>query len=246
MNETVLEENNIQNLKNLFKTMGATSHIYDKDKTLYISKTWPNRAWADYNYNEQDIQALVSKVAEKNIPYTISLCDKKDESNILNENILGKNGFKITFEQIAMVLDVKNNSDKQNSNLKFNYINTQNEIEMWVKIASESFSKQINKDVIKKILNNENIQLLLAYKDNKAVGTALVFLSSDVIGVHLVGVPSENRGQGIARDIMIETINYAKKQKVSFLTLQASSLGLGIYKRLGFKEQFVLKNYMKK
>jgi len=247
MNTQQLEQNNINNLRNLFKTMGSSSFSYDDQKSFNISNSWPGRLWGAYDYTLSDTKVLINKALDETSPYTISLWDKKDESTSLSTKALEDNGFAVSFEQIAMVLDLKTYvNEEDNNNLDIKYVNSREDINTWVEIASSSFSHQINASVIHNISKDENVELLLAYKEGIAVGTALIFSHSDVAGIHLVGVPIVNRGQGIAKSIMLETINFAQKKQIPFMTLQASTLGLGIYKRLGFKEQFVLKNYMKK
>jgi len=247
MNTQQLEENNINNLRNLFKTMGSSSFSDHDNKSYNISNTWPGRLWGAYDYTISDTKVLINKALVESTPYTISLWDKKDESTSLSTKAMEDNGFAVSFEQIAMVLDLKEYVvEKEESNLDMKYISSIEDVNTWVEIASSSFSHQINVNVIQNISQDENVELVLAYKDSKAVGTALIFSHSDVIGIHLVGVPPENRGQGIAKSIMIETINFAQNKQIPYMTLQASTLGMGIYKRLGFKEQFVLKNYMKK
>ncbi len=247
MNTQQLEQNNINNLRNLFKTMGSTPFSFEEEKSFNISNSWPGRLWGAYDYTLSDTKVLINKALAESSPYTISLWDKKDESTTLSTKALEDNGFAISFEQVAMVLDLKDYmNEEDNSNLDMKYVSSREDVNTWVEIASSSFSHQLNASVIQNISKDENVKLLLAFKDGIAVGTALIFTHSDVAGIHLVGVPLENRGQGIAKSIMLETINFAQKKQIPFMTLQASALGMGIYKRLGFKEQFVLKNYMKK
>jgi len=246
MNTKQLEQNNINNLRNLFKTMGSTTQAYSENKSIEISNTWPSRIWTYFDEGLNDTQALIKHALSTSRALTISLCDKQDENTSLSIQALEDSGFAVTFEQVAMVLDVNESLYERKGNLEIKYIKEKNEIETWVDIASTSFSNSISSEVIQAISKDKNVYLLLAYEDNVPVGTALAFNNCGVIGIHLVGVPTKNRGKGIAQSIMVETIELAKREKVNYMTLQASQLGLGIYKRLGFKEQFVLKNYMKK
>lgn len=70
-----------------------------------------------------------------------------------------------------------------------------------------------------------------------------MYKTGDVIGVHLIGVPAEYRGKGIARAIMNYVIQLSIEIGSQYLTLQASSAGEPLYRSLGFKEQFLIKNY---
>ena len=44
---------------------------------------------------------------------------------------------------------------------------------------------------------------------------------------------------------MKKAISFSKEKNIKTMVLQASLLGLGIYKRLGFEESFILRNYQK-
>ena len=152
---------------------------------------------------------------------------------------------KISFEQIGMSLDLKAQKSFESSEGDVQIINKSEDISAWVNIASSSFSYVINDEIIKEVAKNPKATLLLAYKNKFPVGTALLYEHDNVLGVHLVGVPKEHRGNGLAYNIMLEAINIAKRKDINYMTLQASVLGLGIYKRLGFKEDFIMKNYIK-
>lgn len=242
MNKNILEESNIENLTNLFKLMG-----YEKqNNSLYKSNSWPNKLWSDYNYNKSNIESLIKIALDEKNMYTLPIWDKNDGTFKSSIKTLENKGFKLSFEQIVMVLDLKSAELTKSNELEIKYINSKEDIAKWVDVASNAFNYKISLKVIEQISNNKNIKLLLAYKDNNTVGTALLFNDSNVMGVHLVGVLNGNRGAGIGKSIMLEAIHYSKIQNLKYMTLQASTLGLGIYKRLGFKEQFILKNFVRK
>jgi ribosomal protein S18 acetylase RimI-like enzyme len=49
--------------------------------------------------------------------------------------------------------------------------------------------------------------------------------------------------KGLGEKLMSTLLFQAKGQGFGYVTLQASQPGRGLYLKLGFKEQFVLKNY---
>lgn len=133
-----------------------------------------------------------------------------------------------------------------NKDLEIKQVHSKEDIELWTKIASLCFSYKIDSEIIYKVSKDSNINLLLAYKENIPVGTALLYQNSSVMGIHLVGVLQKYRKQGIADNIMKRAISISKEKRIDFMVLQASMLGLGIYEKLGFKKSFILKNYQKK
>lgn len=144
-----------------------------------------------------------------------------------------------------MFLDLNKADVEENVDLKIKLVKNKNNILIWTKIASVSFGQEIDEDIIRKIAEDKNIYLLLGYKKDIGVATALLYANSDVMGVHLVGVLKEYRGQGIAENLMKRAINFSKEKNIDVMVLQASILGLGIYKKLGFIKSFILRNYQK-
>jgi len=240
MNTVNINEKNINNLISLFSLMGV-----DKTRNnLKFSKSWPNKLWFDYDYSQKDLINAIQEASTASRIFSIPLWNKDvlyDEYIELFE----KNKMKISFEQIGMSLDLKAQRSFESRDADIRIINKDEDISAWVNVASASFSYSINPEIIKEVARSPKATFLLAYKNNDPVGTALLYEDDNVLGIHLVGVPKEHRGHGLAYNIMLEAINIAKAKEINFLTLQASVLGLGIYKRLGFKEDFIMKNYIK-
>ncbi|MGP2657359.1 GNAT family N-acetyltransferase [Malaciobacter sp. WC5094] len=244
MNDDELREKNINNLRNLFKLMGAQKQVSKKNTNLYFSKTWPNRFWMPYDYGISDLKDLIKINNHKN--KIISLWEtNKDIFTEANNELISKE-YTVLFEQIGMYLNMNELDINLNRDLEIKQVHSKEDIELWTKIASLSFSYKIDSEIIYKVSKDSNINLLLAYKENIPVGTALLYQNSSVMGIHLVGVLQKYRKQGIADNIMKRAISISKEKRIHFMVLQASMLGLGIYEKLGFKKSFVLKNYQKK
>jgi len=245
MNNNELIQNNITNLTNLFKLMGSKEKEISNKKILNLSNSWPNRLWMPYDYNKNDLQEAINTNEKEERSYILSLWERDEE--IFQESIkeLESKEYKVLFKQIGMHLDLNTVNIEENSDLEIKLIEKKEDIKLWTKIASNSFGYEIDVNIIQKIAEDKNTYFLLAYKNDIAVATTLLYENSSVMGVHLVGVPKEYRAQGIAENIMKRAINISKDKKIDFMVLQASLLGLGIYKRLGFKENFMLRNYQK-
>ena len=245
MNIDELKQNNINNLRSLFRLMGTKKESISNDEKLSLSNSWPNRLWMPYSYDMQDLQRAISLEEKYEKSYIVSLWEYDKELFQQAVKELESKGYRVLFEQVGMYLDLKLADINKDNNLDVQHIKSKEDISTWVNIASKSFGYEIDENVILKIVNDEDIYLLLGYKNGVAVSTALLYENSSVMGVHMVGVPKEHRSQGIAQNMMHEVINLAKQKNVHVMTLQASALGLGIYKRLGFEENFTLRNYQK-
>jgi len=245
MNTNELVGNNIKNLTNLFSLMGAKQENILNNKKLYLSNSWPNRLWMPYDYNKQDLEEAIKIELKNDKSYIISLWEH--DSKLFKESIqeLEIKEYEVLFEQVGMYLDLNSIEITENNELDIRFIKSKRDILTWVNIASKSFGYEIDENVILKIQDDKNISLLLGYKNDIAVATTLLYKNSSVMGVHMVGVPKEYRGQRFAQSMMNKVINFSKENGENIMTLQSSSLGLKIYQKLGFKQNFMLKNYQK-
>ena len=58
-----------------------------------------------------------------------------------------------------------------------------------------------------------------------------------------MGVIPEMRRKGFAEQMMVNLLHWSTEQQFTYATLQASAMGKGLYLKLGFEEQFTMKNY---
>lgn len=225
--------------------MGANEENSSKGEKLYLSNSWPNRLWMPYKYEMQNLQQAIKIDSDNNKSYIISLWEHDTELFKKAIKELESKNYKVLFEQVGMYLDLNSTNIDENNNLDIKFVKSKKDVSVWTNTASKSFGYEIDEKVILKIVDDVNISLLLGYKDGIVVATTLLYENSSVMGVHMVGVPKEHRTQGIAENMMNKVISYSKQKDVDIMTLQASALGLGVYKRLGFTENFMLRNYQK-
>lgn len=232
MTSKQLEKNNIDNVRNLFALMG--------------SKSWPKRLWANYDYKQDDINVLMNKVLKEDSSYLIPLWDKKDDNTISSAKLLEENKFAISYSEIGMSLDVHLSKNIFGNDLYINFAGSKDDIATWVEVASNSFSFPIIYETIYKLSKNKNVDLILLYKEDIPIGTALIFTNSNVVGVHLLSILPTYRGNAFSKKIIEEIVSFSKREEIQYLTLIASSYSSNFYENLGFKKQFILNNYMKK
>ena len=113
---------------------------------------------------------------------------------------------------------------------------------VWAELYPKAFGYRISEEIIEKSCGS--IEFYLASKHGEPVGTLIVYQTGDIVGIHGIGVSPEMRRQGFAEEIMKFAINRAIDLKASYATLQASAMGRGLYDKLGFKEDFTIKNYI--
>ncbi len=240
-----LNKANIDNLTCLWKKMGVQSHSTTLIENLHISISWPNRCWFDWQATEDEISAISNIIFQLQKRCIVPVWGGLEGCASLLERILMDNGFELLFQQTAMYLSLENNDVIGSLNPDVVTINSQQDIETWTHIAAHSFEYEIDVSSIRKIACDSDVQLLLAYVDGQAAATAMLFRTGDNIGVHQVGVAAEWRGKGVARTLMHHVIEKCYGLTGKYITLQASEVGENLYRHLGFKPQFMIKNYQR-
>jgi len=235
-------KSNIQNLTSLWQSVSEPFDSYfsepDFNYGLIKNSEWPNRLWFDQDINKEKIVLAKEKIASFSTKITIPYWD------IYNSNsyeILEQNGFVLKFEQIGMSLK-RNHVFTEFNSLSLKQVCTQKEAELWSVLFSKSFGYFINPIILSK--SQENTRYYIAYHKDEAVGTGILHTVNNVSGIHSVGIIPEQRRKGFAEQIMQALINKSIKINCDCITLQASDMGKGLYLKLGFQKQFIIKNYV--
>ncbi|HLO87229.1 MAG TPA: GNAT family N-acetyltransferase [Nostocaceae cyanobacterium] len=76
----------------------------------------------------------------------------------------------------------------------------------------------------------------IAYWQGSPVATSALYLDEQVAGIYLVATVPEARGKGVATALVSATLQHARQLGYHIATLQASKMGVNVYRRLGFQE----------
>jgi GNAT superfamily N-acetyltransferase len=232
---------NIKNLISLWKTAGISFDSYYKTPDFEYSEIkdseWPNRIWLDRKITQDTIGLIKEKLATTPSKITLPIWSFHDK----NEGaILEDNGFEVIFEQIGMSLKL-DTSFEINSDVKIQLVTNDTDVRLWSELFIKSFGYVISFETIIKTL--KEVDYYIAYHDGLALGTAIMYRTHNVMGIHSVGIPPEKRRRGYAEQIMKLLLNIAFENRFEYITLQASNMGKNLYLKLGFEEQFSIKNY---
>lgn len=243
MNSHDINRWNIDNLTSLWKKMGVSNQPGLSVPGLLCSVTWPHRCWFDSEISSESLTEFKNKLNLLPAHAVVPVWDFGSVNiSSFEENLIGS-GFSILFSQLAMYLNLHEVSATKSKPDNIYRVQSAAIVPLWVDTASKAFGYSIDSAAIEPLIHEDAVHLLLMKIDHQAVGTALVYKTGDVIGVHLVGVPAEYRGKGIARAIMNYVIQLSIEIEGRYLTLQASSAGEPLYRSLGFNKQFLIKNY---
>lgn len=232
---------NIENLTSLWKEASHYNNSFTNSLLFNYSaienRSWPNRLWFKEELELNTI-LLAKKIVLSNTPKLIIPYWDIYHSN--SNQLLEQNGFVNVFDQIGMSLK-NNNLFEEQQNVKIRPVISKNDAIFWSQLFTLSFGYDIHSDTI--INTYRNIEYYIVYHKNKAIGTAIVYKTNNITGLHSVGIIPEARRKGFANELMKILLNIAVKNKSEYTTLQTSNMGKGLYSKLGFKEQFQIKNY---
>lgn len=244
MNKPLIDRLNIGNLTRLWKKMGAQVTAVQPSGSLNTSISWPYRVWLDGITEKNNALEIVNHFSDIP-PHAIVPVWHATDDAIAGQRIFSEHGFELRLSQTAMFLDLKDYQPTTCPAIQIEQVQSPKETEVWTNIASEAFGYVIDVNVIRRIAGDPEIRLLLVYDNDEPAATALLFKTENILGVHLVGVPEKHRGKGLAYALMQRVIEHGYLWGARYITLQASSAGIGIYKKLGFKQQFFINSYQR-
>lgn len=242
MKENNLVKANLDNLTALWEQVGVSLNSYFKsDQFEYCeiqNSNWPNKVWFKNDLLEPVVELAIRKMQTSPNSVTLPYWDIYDTRSY---EILESKGFTEKSRQVGMSLALDKPYLEQ-GRLTIQQVSSPEEIKLWSGIYLRAFGYKISEEILQ--YNHKDIPFYLVYFQNQPVGTAILFQTGKIAGVHGVGIIPEVRKNGFAEEIMKFLINQAIDQHATHVTLQASALGKGIYEKLGFKEQFMIRNYV--
>ncbi|NGP87120.1 GNAT family N-acetyltransferase [Fodinibius halophilus] len=243
MNSTQLIRKNISNLTDLWKTAGRAFNTLSQQEKLnhcVISDAdWPNRLWLNQgNHDKNNIKAAIQKLSTSTTDLIFPFWDTNGRAETQFVEQLGGT---LRFEQTGMSLKL-DQPFKHQDRLQVVRITDKEKAQQWAEIYPKAFGYGITSEILNKTMNN--IDYYLASYQDRPVGTAMLYHTGKIAGIHGVGIVPEVRRQGFANELMCIILNQAIEDGADYTTLQASSMGKGLYEKLGFDEQFMIYNYV--
>jgi GNAT superfamily N-acetyltransferase len=93
-------------------------------------------------------------------------------------------------------------------------------------------------------IGSETVCYLLGTQDGRPVGTSLVSFRGGLAGVYAVATLPEARKQGVGTAMTQAAMRVAYARGYQVATLQATAMGLNVYRRLGWQEYAPFETYI--
>jgi GNAT superfamily N-acetyltransferase len=234
-------QSNIENLTSLWKTAAIPFDGYFNHRSYsYVevnNSDWPNRIWFNNNVTTDDLEMALKNIKPGNTKFHLPLWHIYN--NTAYEMIEAK-GFPKTSEQAGMSLPLQEPFELKNM-LEYKVVSTEAEATLWTNLFPQAFGYRIHPAILMKTMGR--IQYYIAYYQNQPIGTAILYITGNIAGIHAVGVIPDMRRKGFAEEIMKFIINKSIELNAVYATLQASKMGKDLYLKMGFADEFVINNY---
>jgi Acetyltransferase (GNAT) domain len=95
-----------------------------------------------------------------------------------------------------------------------------------------------------RVVADVSTAIVVAYRGEQPVATALTFLSGGVASLQWVGTVADARQLGLGRVVTVWATNAAFDMGATSVTLQASPMGAPLYAKLGYETRYHYRDYV--
>lgn len=196
------------------------------------------------NHNTTDAVAEIKKFFEKSNlrfwwwVYPVAQSPESDR-------ILKDAGFRLYVKITCMAADLHDalSGDNSPENIKIISVKNKHELLAWKDVSFSGFEipnrgkKQYERFVLSFDLNAKSPQkLFIAYFDEKPVATSMLFVHENTAGIYYVSTLPDHRKKGCGLKITQAAMKEAKNAGFQDVILQATPMGVPVYKKAGFRE----------
>tara|TARA_R110002049_G_scaffold85550_6_gene217457 strand:- start:93 stop:863 length:771 start_codon:yes stop_codon:yes gene_type:complete len=232
---------NVDNLTGLWQHFGSTAVQLPDNTTLHLSTAWPHRAWFNPHAQPQPLSRWKQAIEAAPPGSTFVVWDVAHPAQQCWHKRLQSLGLAPGATLTGMNMPAADIAPGNEALVSLKTITDSGQARLWAQLCGRSFGYPIDERVIAGVLDNPDIWIMAGLLRGQPVATTLLYRTGDVVGVHQVGVDPEQRGLGLARAMMQSALSAAnKKWRPSRFVLQASEQGRGLYRQLGFRQQFTL------
>jgi len=205
----------------------------------------------NYTDIEKEIKRFISYGVSGNTSLSWMTAPSSESDNI--KTLLEKNGFKYDSKMTSMAINISdlNGNLRIIPGLKIEMVDSREKLKKWVHACFKGFGVDSkNEEKIyefEETLGCDKKSPIIRFNgmiNSKVVGTSLVFKGSKAAGIDGITTKAKWRKKGIGASMVAHTLNFAYSTGYRIATLQASDMGINLYKYLGFKGYEETKEYI--
>ena len=232
---------NMKNLCHLWQVVAETDNSFHESENLEYcwqpDEVWPNRLWFLNDITSENWTQALEIQRQCDHRLAIPLWGEQ-QLNFLKEQ---NHNLTLSFEQIGMSVELSKEYDIDDDLTLINVTDMES-ARLWCDLLKQGFGHNFNPELILK--SSTKIPYSIVYYDNIPIGTAILYITNRIAGIHTIGIAPEQRRKGYAEKLMFLLLNQAIRQKCSHAVLQASALGQGLYEKLGFEANFSMGTFI--
>jgi hypothetical protein len=230
------EEKIWMNLRRFYMSLGElcgyeSGNLAGIDFVMNNNGSWP--AFLLGRPDTEAISDIASSIVNNEVP-PFWIMEKKDDAML---SILEDHGIRAVRQWTGMTMEsgsfvpATNNPEIEIRN------NDPGSLGDWLELVNSTVMSgaQLGKEIAEAISSSDSFQHMVAYLEDKPVGTGLTFSEEGVCGLYFLSTESGQRGRGIGSRIFSELIRCGIEEGNHSLVLHATGMGEKIYHRTGFK-----------
>lgn len=234
-----------------FGAISSKKYSIEKESVVYITDIdWCHFRMFLQRHQHDNPKAAIGNLqelfAKNHIEHWVYVVPEKFHTLTL-QNTLLEMGFNFEEQSTVMIYAFAENKalDAQNT-LVIEYVNADNL--QWLKILQEAFggtdktSKQYSNALISASGNGVGMKHFIGLQNDKPVAAITLTFFGECVRIDNVATHPDYQRLGYGSQLVRFGLDLASSRSIKYAFLEASSKGLRVYKRLGFKEMFT--NYI--
>ncbi len=208
------------------------------------------RARLEPEHIDSTIEALIAKGRARKVPLQWWIGQDTKPAN-LGEYLIA-HGFAHFGDAIGMAIDLLavKEGGPMPSSLTITEVKDSATLKTWCHIAAVGFGipEDAEPALLKWFTTALDLELptkfYLGWWDGEPVTTSQLFLAEGVAGIYFVATIPQARRQGAGFAITLKPLQVAREMGYRVGILQASKMGVSVYRRMGFKEYGKIPSYI--
>lgn len=239
----VLEPENPDNLFSLYQSLdnlyeGVTVLLFDGFKVVHArASVWPNVCFGvDPNkFDDALIDSVTKEMAALKLRPTILLPYDPGQVTLLKQK-----GYYPVDQWVGMSYNLVSSHllPATGGGKGIFFVDGMEEINQWAAVVGETlFEKNpVDAEMFGR-LQMIGAKLVGIKAESEWAGTAMIYFDErDIAGIYMVGVRAGHRNKGLGKALINYCLGYLRERSAKKCYLQATKMGAGLYKSLGFKE----------